>query len=174
MSSALYFPIINYKYVRKEKIPELTGKLFAQEDVDNVLSYIEAQVEGFSKKKSLDSFLQRFTYFFPLLFSAGIITITVCSILATILGVLIGLAVIGASLLFLFLLTVVTVRLRRVDSTYKTKIEKLLIENNKFIEKTGAQWKVGDGNILELIFKEEWEFDDYYDDEEEEDNHAFK
>ena len=168
MSSTIYFPLINYKYVRKNNIPELTGNIYQQEEVDKVLDEIEQKLNSFKQRKWLDQNITKFSNLFPVLFFCGLLLTFISSLSVFQLGIFCGLSIVTLSLILLFALIVSTLKTSSVDQRYKTEIENILAEKNKVVG-LNALWKVGNNNMIEINFKEAWEFDDYYDSDDEDD-----
>jgi len=169
MSSTLYFPIINYKYVRKTNIAELTDKICTQSQVDEVLGTVETTLNGFKQRKRIDQTLSRFSKLFPTLFGLGILVALISSFVIFKAGVFGGLCLITLSIIFLFFLIASVFQTSKIEQKYKVEIENILVKYNSNLESSGAKWQVGSNNILELNFKEAWKFDDYYDNDDDQD-----
>jgi len=170
MSSVLYFPIINYKYVRKENIEELTHHICTTEEINGMLEQIERHCDYFQDRKYIDLKFSGLTALFPLAFLISLLSMIVCSVVSWQAGVWYSGVGIVLSFVLLLILILSSFRITALDRSYRRDIQNNITNFNKTLEKKGnIHWEIGKNNTLELHQKEDTEFKDYYENDDEED-----
>lgn len=131
-SSVLYFPIIHYRYVRKEHI-ELDDKFVTQEKVEQCLQEIERECDEFKERKWIDSKFSGLTALFPATFLLSMLFIVISSITSLAPGVWYGAVGLIISILLLIILIFSSYRISQLDKEYRKKIEQCLRNFNQEI-----------------------------------------
>lgn len=167
--SVLYFPIINYRYVRKKDIFDLTGHRVSENEINKMLTTIETECNNFRERQNIDIVFSRFTRLFPYIFILSTCLLFGSSFLSFKSGVFYGSIAVFCSFLLLLMLILSSFKYTNVEEKYRKLIEQRIVKLNNELSPRPLWWEVGQGNILELYQREDVEFKEY-DDEQDDQN----
>jgi hypothetical protein len=167
--SVLYFPIINYRYVRKKDIFDLTSHRVSENEINKMLTTIESECNNFRERQRIDAIFSKFTRLFPYIFILSTCTLFGSSFLSFKSGVFYGSIAVFVSFLFLLVLIMGSFKYTSIEEKYRKLIEQRIVKLNRDLEPRPLRWEVGQGNILELYQREDVEFKEYDEDQEDRD-----